>query len=101
MSIKKTLVLISTLLAMHGAGAQTVQQVFDFAQATYPSLFSGTPESGTYLQYTYRYYPTSKNYLAVDNNNVIAMMGPATANAIRTIGPVSAYATDVNAWVAK
>jgi hypothetical protein len=101
MSFKKSLVLICTLLATHCVGAQTVTQVFGFAEATYPSLFAGTPVSGTYLQYTYRYYPTSKNYLAVDNSNVISLLGPASGNVILAIGPVSAFSGDINAWVAK
>lgn len=101
MSFKKILVLCCALLTTHCLNAQTLAQVFGFAEATYPSLFAGTPTSGTYLQYTYRYYPTSKNYLAVDNDNVISLLGPASGGVILAVGPVSAFSNDINAWVAK
>ncbi len=66
-------------------------ELFDYAQANYPSIFSGTATPGFYLQYTYQYYPGSGTYLAVDNNDKIFMKGPFTHDAISEVGTVADY----------
>ena len=65
--------------------------LFDYARANYPSIFQGSVSSGTYLQYTFQFYAGSGNYLAVDNNDKIFMLGPFTNDVISEVGPVADY----------
>lgn len=90
------------LLAMISttAFAVTDNQAFAYAEANYPSIFTGTATAGQYLQYNYRYYPASGNYLAVDTSGVIFILGPYTGNVITSVGPVTAYAGYITAWEA-
>ncbi len=89
------LILISTT-----ALAMTNAQVFTYAAANYPSIFAGTATSGQYLQYDYRYYPTSQNYLAIDTSGMISIMGPFTNGIVTPVGAVASYATAITAWEA-
>ena len=66
-------------------------ELFAYAQASYPSIFSGTASAGTYRQYTYQYYQGSGNYLAVDNNDKIFMKGSFTHDAISEVGTLADY----------
>ncbi len=66
-------------------------ELFAYAQANYPSIFSGNASAGTYLQYTYQYYQGSGTYLAVDNNDKIFMKGPFTHDAISEVGALADY----------
>lgn len=79
-------------------------QVFIFAEGNYKALFSGTPSSGIAkvgaTTYNYRYYPTSKNYLAVANNKVY-LLGPASNNAIAEVGSVADFENQITGWQAK
>ncbi len=97
--IKMTIAFVMLLISS-ATFAITDLQVFAFAEAKYPALFSGTPISGQYLKYNYRYYPTSKNYLAIDSAGFISILGPFTANVITTVGAVSDFAKDITAWEA-
>ena len=104
-NLKKLTVLLSIAMSSTTAfAAVTNNQVFTFAVANYPSLFSGTPTGGPITlqgkQYDYRYYPTSKNYLAVSNGEVF-LMGPATGGAISDIGPVATFDSSITSWQAK
>jgi len=76
----------------------TNAQLFAYAEANYSSLFPGTATAGTYLQYTYQYYPASGNYLAIDATGMVHMMGTSTGNAIQPLGAMSTFAPIVNAW---
>ncbi|WP_333875225.1 RHS repeat domain-containing protein [Methylobacter sp.] len=77
-------------------------RVFAFAQANYPSIFAGTPTAGqtTYQnkQYDYSYYPTSGNYLAIDNNGMISILGPYTANVLTAVGSVESFRSYIVTW---
>jgi hypothetical protein len=50
-------------------------RLFDWAEVVYPGLFSRPGTAGQYLQYTYRYYPSTGNYLAVADGRVIVHNG--------------------------
>ena len=80
--------------------AVTNAQVFAYAAANYPSFFPGTATAGQFQQYDFRYYPSSKNYLAVDSSGTIFVMGPVTGGEIKSVGAVSAYAGAIAAWEA-
>lgn len=71
--------------------AVTNAELFTYAQANYPSTFSGTVEAGVYQQYTYNYFQGTNNYLAVDNNAKIFMLGPFTNNIVSEVGSVADY----------
>ncbi len=81
--------------------AVTDNQVFAYAEGNYASLFSGASQSGQFQQYNYRYYPATKNYLAVDSAKVIYILGPASNGNIQPVGPVSAFEGAITAWEAK
>lgn len=76
-------------------------RVFAYAEANYPSIFTGTAIEGQYQQYNYRYYPGSENYLAVDSSGVIFILGPyLTGNVISSVGSVNDYASPITDWEA-
>lgn len=75
-------------------------RVFAYAEANYSSLFAGTPTAGQYLQYNYRYYPASGNYLAVDTAGVIYILGPYTGNVITDVSPVESLRGHITEWEA-
>lgn len=75
-------------------------RVFAYGEANYPSIFTGSATAGQYLQYNYRYYPASGNYLAIDTAGVISILGPYTGNAITPVGSVESLLGYVTAWEA-
>ncbi|MGZ5785220.1 MAG: hypothetical protein ACXWJM_04820 [Ramlibacter sp.] len=69
-------------------------RLFNWAQAAYP-FFAGNAVAGTYLDYTYRFYPATGNYLAVRNGRVVVHNG---VNWIfMDVGAVSDYMSQVAA----
>lgn len=80
------------------AFAVTNAQVFAFAEANYPSIFTGAATTGQYQKYNFRYYPASGNYLAVDTLGEIFILGPYTGNVITSVGLATAYAPTITAW---
>lgn len=82
------------------AEAITHDRVFAYAEAKYPKLFQGTAENKSFAQYTYRYYPDTANYLAVDTTNVIFRVGPDTGNVLTKVGSVTAWRDAIIAWEA-
>lgn len=75
-------------------------RVFAYAEANYPSFFTGTATAGQYQQYNYRYYPASDNYLAVDDNGVIYILGAFTNGVITAVGLVENFRSQITAWEA-
>ena len=73
-------------------------RLFAYAEANYPSLFTGTATTGQYQQYNYRHYPASGNYLAIDTAGVISIMGTYTGGALTTIGSVESFRSYITAW---
>ena len=78
----------------------TNDRVFAYAEANYPKLFPGTAADQQFQQYSYRYYPASANYLAVDTANVIFMLGSDTGNVLTNVGSVASFADAIIAWEA-
>jgi hypothetical protein len=79
--------------------AVTDAEVFSYAAANYPSLFTGAATSGQFQQYSYQYYPATGNYIAVDTTGTVYILGPvATDGAITAVGPVTAFAAAINSW---
>lgn len=77
--------------------AVTSAQLFAWAAATYPSYFAGTPTSGQYLQYDYRFYPGSGNFLAVDNTGAVYVVGPISGNSLLKVGTLADFASVITA----
>ncbi|MCK5830683.1 MAG: hypothetical protein KAH20_10305 [Methylococcales bacterium] len=75
-------------------------RVFAYAEANFPALFPGTAANNQYQQYTYRFYPKSKNYLGIDTSGVIYILGSYTQNKLTTIGSVVNYKNAILAWEA-
>ena len=75
-------------------------RVFAYAEANFPEIFIGSHTAGQYQQFNYRYYPASGNYLAVDTDNMIFILGPFTGNVLTPVCPVSALEHDITAWEA-
>jgi len=75
-------------------------RVFAYGEANYPTIFTGSATAGQYLHYNYRYYPASGNYLAVDTDGVIWILGPYTDNVITSVGPMESLLGYITAWEA-
>jgi Regulator of chromosome condensation (RCC1) repeat len=73
-------------------------RVFAYAEANYTDLFPGTAMDNQYLQYSYRYYPGSGNYLGIDTVGVIYILGPYTNNVLTAIGRVKDFTSAILAW---
>ena len=69
-----------TLISKWYAGPISDSRVFNFAAGNYPDVFKGTPIAGKVEQYSYRVYPQSGNYIAVDNAGMLYLFGPFTNN---------------------
>ena len=76
-------------------------RVFAYAEANYSNIFTAPATSGQYLQYDYRYYPASQNYLAVDTNGEIFILGPISGNVITSVGPVESFRSYITGWEAE
>ncbi len=63
---------------------------FAWAERTYASVFPGTSVSGSAGIFTYRFYPSSGNYLAVASGGVY-VLGPISAGAIQYVGPLATF----------
>lgn len=53
--------------------ASHADRLFNWAEAAYPSLFPRPGSAGVYLQYGYRYYAGTGNYLATDPNGRVIL----------------------------
>jgi hypothetical protein len=62
----------------------TVDEFFNWAELTFPTLFPVKTTNQTLQVYTYRYYPTTDLILAVTGNTVLGLVG-VTSNAPRVV----------------
>lgn len=97
--LKKLSAILPIALISTSALAVSDAQVFAFAAANYPSLFSGAATTGTYQNYNYRYFPATGNYLAV-NAGAVYIMGPLTGGSISSVGTVSTFTSAITNWQA-
>lgn len=77
----------------------TTAPLLDFAERSFPALFPpGSSHAGAsyaeawhdYVNFQFRYYPATGNYLAVASGMVYGL-GPFTGGQLVSFGPVSAY----------
>lgn len=96
-----TSVLVFAILAPT-VWAVTDDQLFSYAQVTAPTIFAGSASAGQYsrgsVEYNYRYYADSGNYLALDPAGMIYVVGKYTDDKVVTVGAASAFADFVSAW---
>jgi endonuclease G len=75
-------------------------RVFAYAEANFPSLFTGAGTAGQYQQYLYRYYPASGNYLGINAVGDIFILGPYSNDALTAVGSVTDYVSAITDWEA-
>lgn len=63
----------------------SAEALFDWAEQRYPALFPRPAGTATWDRYTYRYYPTTGNYIAVADGAVY-VLGPFTGQKITRVG---------------
>ena len=66
----------SLVLAAAPAGSPSNSRVFAYAEANFPSIFTNEGTAGQYQHYLYRFYPASGNYLGIDPDGKIVILGP-------------------------
>lgn len=73
-----------------GEASLTFEALAHWAEATFPAYFSGGADTGTYQQYTYRFYPQSGNYMAI-SQGALYLMGPLTQGQITHVGQLTDF----------
>lgn len=81
------------------AYAASAEDLFSFAESTYPDLFPASPlvftqDDGSLL---FRFYPASGIFLSVAGNGLVQVRGGAFGSTARSIGTVEAIWTDPDA----
>jgi hypothetical protein len=78
-----------------GTNALNATNLFDWAETAYPSLFPGHQLNQSYQSYTYRYYPTTQNYLGLSNDTVY-ILGPVSSGTLTSVGVLSDFNCNLN-----
>lgn len=68
--------------------------LFDWAEMQFPELFATGPANQVVGPYTFRFYPTTGLYLAIQDDLVLAL-GPATGDKVVTLGHLKDFACSV------
>ena len=97
-AFRKVVASLLSVMLSTSAFAISGDRVFSFAEAKFPSIFTGLPTSGQFQQYNYRYYPASGNYLAVDTLGTVFILGPYTGGVLSTVGPAASFETAILEW---
>jgi len=72
--------------------AVSFEQALAAAEGTFAQLFTGSAQDGTYQQYTYRYYPATGNYIAIDTDKRLHVFGPVSNGLVQYVGHLLDYA---------
>lgn len=64
--------------------------LFDWAEKTYPQHFPGHANSQIAAPYLYRHYPTTGNYVGVDGQNVY-VLGPVSGGTLSRVGSLTDF----------
>jgi hypothetical protein len=59
----------------YAAASTDADRVMNWAEAVYAPYFPKGAQAGTYLQYRYRYYPSTGNYLGTDGTRMVVHNG--------------------------
>ena len=90
----------SLAFATAPVGSPSNSRVFAYAEANFQSIFTNAGTAGQYQQYLYRYYPASGNYLGIDPDGKIVILGPYTGNVLQTVGNIADFQSAITAWEA-
>ena len=74
----------------------TPDQLMDWAERTYPTLFPDHQANRSSDSIVYRFYPKSGNYVGVSGSDVL-VLGPISDNAITKVGTLAQFAESVAA----
>ncbi len=100
--INNTITALALALFAPAGLAATDDQLFAYAEASAPNLLIGPVTAGQYLrnniEYNYRRYEGSGNYLAIDPAGVIYVMGKYTDDKVVIVGPAAVFTDFVSAW---
>ena len=77
----------------------TPDQLFDWAEATYPQFFPSREKTLTWSNYQFRYYKDTDVYLAVENGAKVVALGKPTANKIVVLGVVEDFYGQVSNYL--
>lgn len=80
--------------AAHSPAVVDASALFDWAEIQFPELFAAGPANQVVGPYTFRFYPTTGLYLAVQDDLVLAL-GPATANQVIMLGHLKDFTCSV------
>lgn len=90
MSYFRRIALFAALLLQayaSSAATSSTDCFFNWAEKNYGALFAPASTSATVGSFYYRYYSTTKTYLAIDNNTQhFAYLGPASGNSLLDMG---------------
>lgn len=70
--------------------------VFDWAELTYLELFSPASTTEFIGEWRYRYYSKTDNYIGVNNNEKVAVLGNQFGEGIVFVGTVSEFLEKIN-----
>lgn len=84
------------LQSPHAQPVYTWAQLLAWAESTYPQYFGGGSQNGTISGYTYRYYPSTGNYLGLrTGTDMVYVTGNVTDGDVLYIGTLSALSCTV------
>lgn len=78
------------------AGEPSATDLMDWAERVYGSYFPPRQANAVWEGYTYRYYPSTQNYLGVNGGRVY-VLGPVSGGVLADVGAVAEFAPRVNA----
>jgi len=89
--------LVFQVQAASGDGTNTLNatNLFDWAETAYPQYFPQHQLNQIYQSYTYRYYPSTQNYLGLSSNNVY-ILGPISGGTLMLVGALSDFNCSIN-----
>lgn len=64
--------------------------LFDWAEATFPTVFAGHAADQTVAPYTFRHYPDTQNYLGV-SEGVVYVLGPVSGQTLQRVDTLAAF----------
>ncbi len=73
----------------------SVEQLFDWAEVTYPELFPSRQKTSEWLQYKFRYYAETKMYLGVEGGVDVLILGPFTQNRMLLVGKMGDFTSNI------
>ncbi len=71
--------------------AITADELFNWAEAVYPSFFPGRGTTLNFDRYRFRYYPATDNYVAVADGQVFVLGPTLSRNQIRAVGALADF----------